>query len=238
MSWSFFEASSKLLDLFLWCLQAWEQKGNWKVFGYNCFFYPRPWPADLLLSCGSVLNLTPVLSPLQLLFHPFSTLTSHVTTPMRWIFVSRQGDGACLSKSLLAPQPASTLFWPWQQNGSRYYVGSQMLYYVPVDLWGLVLRGLANASDLLIEGSSTSFSLSLWAVLGTQVWGDKVNCFWAGCILANVTFKIWCHIWWLTWIILLLWFCSNWIIISLFLQSAYDFTCFSWTYERGTWMMD
>lgn len=31
MSWGFFEGPSKLLDLFLWCLQAWEQKGNWKV---------------------------------------------------------------------------------------------------------------------------------------------------------------------------------------------------------------
>ena len=92
--------------------------------------------------------------------------------------------------------PVSTLFWllpaKWigcQQNGLGYNGGSQMLYYVQLtceELHFSLLRGLVPP-----------FLLLLCVVLGTEFWGNKVNCFPAKCILADVTFKI-CHVWWLT----------------------------------------
>lgn len=124
------------------------------------------------------------------------------------LFVSHQEYGTCQSKSFLTCQclPFSDFC---QQNGlaaskmgwdTMGEAGSQMLYYVQLtreELHFSLLRGLVPP-----------FLLLLCVVLGTEVWGSKVNCFLAKCILADVMFKI-CHVWWLTWSSLLLWCSSN-----------------------------
>lgn len=115
---------------------------------------------------------------LQRLFHCVPAAPVPHCCGLLGLFVSHQEDGLCHSKSFLTYQclPFSDFC---QQNGLEYSVGSPRLYYVQL-----------TAKELpfpLLKGLVLPFLLLLCAVLGTEDWEIKVNCFWAKCVSTDVT---------------------------------------------------
>lgn len=178
-SWSFFEAPSKLLGLFLWFLEAWEQKVNCKVL--LAVIVSLAQGAGLLNFHWTVaLSWTWLLCCLlSSCYSTFPLSWPHMSPPPcdRSLCPTKEVGHSCQSESLLAPQPASTLFWPWQQNGSSYCGGSQMLCCV---LWGTVLWGLQMPQTYSWKGLAPTFLSHCELSQAPRSEEIKVNCFWQG----------------------------------------------------------